>query len=104
MSCLVVKMTRVRSARQTGQGEGDEVRRGHRGCPERSFIATSALLSSTGPHYQPTSGRHCESTENNDVEMQFTPALRQSKLESESLSPSSQMCRITDLRILRRGT
>lgn len=42
-----------------------------------------------GSHYRPTSGRHCESVENNEVEMQFTLVLRRSKLES--LLPS-QIC------------
>lgn len=51
-----------------------------------------------GSHYRQTSGRHCESAENNEAEMQFTLALRQSKLESESLLPLSQIyCRLKKL-------
>lgn len=80
MSCLVVKMTEVRSE---VQWETREQRKG------KKFYYDKCAALFYGSHYRPTSGRHCESVENNEVEMQFTLVLRQSKLESLLLS---QIC------------
>lgn len=77
MSCLVVKMAVVQ-----GQGQGTCTR----GAPERSFIATSALLFSTAPITDrlPVGAENRQRT--STAEMQFTLESRcPSKLDATPL-------------------